>query len=734
MPITKPPHGDDLRRIGAMAELLRVRAQDNPNMTVRINRGGFWKDETTWIETPNTNTAAIAPPLSGARYDVVCLRDNGLPIVVQGTASVNPDLPTIPEKYLPLAAIFIQAGTTALRNDVIYDIRPFLRAGTPVGNHQNLTNRNALEAAHTISAITGLQSALDEKTTLTEVNNLMVNKADIDGTTSTQFTLNKGYTGIAGPDAMLEVERGSEPNVGIRWNETAELWEFTNDGTNWQSFNAPDLSPGIIDYDNLNAPLQDLIDGKSDDGHSHNDLYYTEAEVDAALAGKSDIGHTHDAAEIISGTLGHDRLPTNIDPAKIADGTVSSLEFQRLTGVTAPIQAQLDGKADFSHEHDGADITSGTINVAHMPTGIDAANIADGTVNNAAYQTLANVTSDIQSQIDGKADTAHTHDASDVISGILSTDRIPAGIDAAKVSSGVVSNAEFDFLDGVTGSIQAQIDGKAEAVHTHDAGDVVSGTLAAARIPSGLDAAKIAPGTVDSATFGHLAGVTSSIQTQLNNKAALSHVHAGEDITTGTITEARLPNGISATRIGSGNISNTEFEHLDGVTSSIQTQLNNKAALAHTHDASDVISGVLNVARIPTGISAANIGAGSVDNTEFGYLNGVTSAIQTQLDGKAATVHTHVSTDVTDFDTAARTAAVQDSITDGVANIAPSQNAVFDSLALKQDALSDGLRLNVLGVAPAAPAAGTVILYVLNDGKLYIKDENDVATVVGTQV
>ncbi len=32
----------------------------------------------------------------------------------------------------------------------------------------------------------------------------------------------------------------------------------------------------------------------------------------------------------------------------------------------------------------------------------------------------------------------------------------------------------------------------------------------------------------------------------------------------------------------------------------------------------------------PTGIPAANIGAGTVDNTELGYLNGVTSAVQTQ--------------------------------------------------------------------------------------------------------
>lgn len=39
----------------------------------------------------------------------------------------------------------------------------------------------------------------------------------------------------------------------------------------------------------------------------------------------------------------------------------------------------------------------------------------------------------------------------------------------------------------------------------------------------------------------------------------------------------------------------------------------------------------LPVSAVPTGIPATSIGAGSVDNTEFGYLNGVTSAIQTQL-------------------------------------------------------------------------------------------------------
>jgi hypothetical protein len=45
-------------------------------------------------------------------------------------------------------------------------------------------------------------------------------------------------------------------------------------------------------------------------------------------------------------------------------------------------------------------------------------------------------------------------------------------------------------------------------------------------------------------------------------------------------------------------------------------------------------NGVVNNDKIATGIDAAKLADGSVSNTEFQYLNGVTSAIQTQLDGK----------------------------------------------------------------------------------------------------
>jgi hypothetical protein len=50
------------------------------------------------------------------------------------------------------------------------------------------------------------------------------------------------------------------------------------------------------------------------------------------------------------------------------------------------------------------------------------------------------------------------------------------------------------------------------------------------------------------------------------------------------------------------------------------------------------VDSTIQAADLPTGIDAAKIGTGVVSNTEFGYLDGVTSAIQTQLNGKQATL------------------------------------------------------------------------------------------------
>jgi hypothetical protein len=51
-------------------------------------------------------------------------------------------------------------------------------------------------------------------------------------------------------NAFFKVERGTSDNVEIRWNETGDSWQFTNDGTTY--FDIPTSTGG-------GAGLQDVL-------------------------------------------------------------------------------------------------------------------------------------------------------------------------------------------------------------------------------------------------------------------------------------------------------------------------------------------------------------------------------------------------------------------------------------------------------------------------------------------
>jgi hypothetical protein len=50
------------------------------------------------------------------------------------------------------------------------------------------------------------------------------------------IVLNSGVTGSPSTNAGIQVERGTSTNVEIRWNETSDKWEFTNDGSTYSEF------------------------------------------------------------------------------------------------------------------------------------------------------------------------------------------------------------------------------------------------------------------------------------------------------------------------------------------------------------------------------------------------------------------------------------------------------------------------------------------------------------------
>jgi hypothetical protein len=49
------------------------------------------------------------------------------------------------------------------------------------------------------------------------------------------ITLNGNVTGTPTLDAAIEVNRGSSANVSLRWNETTETWQITNDGSTFNN-------------------------------------------------------------------------------------------------------------------------------------------------------------------------------------------------------------------------------------------------------------------------------------------------------------------------------------------------------------------------------------------------------------------------------------------------------------------------------------------------------------------
>jgi hypothetical protein len=92
---------------------------------------------------------------------------------------------------------------------------------------------------------------------------------------------------------------------------------------------------------------------------------------------------------------------------------------------------------------------------------------------------------------------------------------------------------------------------------------------------------------------------------------------------------------IDATKIHDGSISNTEFGYLNGVTSAIQTQINAKEDTI-TGAATTITSSDLTASRALIANGSGKVAVSTVTDTELGYLSGVTSAIQTQIDSAAS--------------------------------------------------------------------------------------------------
>ena len=100
----------------------------------------------------------------------------------------------------------------------------------------------------------GLKAALNDNT-----QNIIANNITVHGTLTTKdsqnvnigdaiITLNAEETGTPSENAGFEIERGTSTNTVLRWNESSDRWEFTNDGSTFYNI------PISTEYNNYTLP------------------------------------------------------------------------------------------------------------------------------------------------------------------------------------------------------------------------------------------------------------------------------------------------------------------------------------------------------------------------------------------------------------------------------------------------------------------------------------------------
>lgn len=194
------------------------------------------------------------------------------------------------------------------------------------------------------------------------------------------------------------------------------------------------------------------------------------------------------------------------------------------------------------------------------------------------------------------------------------------------------TKTEVEYVHGVTSNIQTQLNGKQASI-TGAATTITSSNLTTSRALISNSSGKVAVSSVTSTELGYLSGVTSNIQTQLDSKISSAN-GAISTVVNSNLTASRALVSNSSGKIAVSSITSTKLGYLTDVTSNIQSQIDGKQA-SITGAASSITSSNLTTSRVLVSNSSGKVAVSTTTSTELGYVHGVTSNIQTQLDGKA---------------------------------------------------------------------------------------------------
>ena len=141
-------------------------------------------------------------------------------LTLAGTASISTDLTISDTEGTPNTDVVSVGSDTLVFEGIANEITTLVSNNkVTIGLPNDVTIGNDL-------VVTG---DLTVSGTTTTVNSETINLAD------NIITLNSNFTGsTATENAGIEIERGDETNVALRWNEANNIWQITEDGSTYK--------------------------------------------------------------------------------------------------------------------------------------------------------------------------------------------------------------------------------------------------------------------------------------------------------------------------------------------------------------------------------------------------------------------------------------------------------------------------------------------------------------------
>lgn len=400
------------------------------------------------------------------------------------------------------------------------------------------------------------------------------------------LVLNYNVTGSPILNAGIEVERGTSTNVQIRWNESSDKWQFTNDGTTYLDLNSIIANSVTLGLHTVGDYVMNLTAGT---GITLSNNTGEGATPTISIGQDISTGATPNFARVVAPLTGN--VTGNVT------GNLTGAVLGNVTGnVTGNLTGNVTGTVSNISNHGINDLSDVTI--TSSADGDFLRWTGSAWVNDAVNLTSDTVGDYVKSLVQGNGLTISNN------SGEGATPNI--AIDTSIVQTRVtnVTDTEIGYLDGVTSAIQTQLDTKAPT-----ASPTFTGTV------SGVSKSMVGLGNVDDTSDANKP-VSTAQQTALDLKS-----NSATPTFTGNVS------GITKSMVGLSNVDNTSDVNKP-VSTAQQTALDLKANSATPTFTGMVTAPLLTVSGVQIDAS------GPSDTNVLKY----SSALNKYIPGVASTV------------------------------------------------------------------------------------------------